>query len=108
MSVRDNRSFLAMSKVVAGLLVAAMLTPGLTACEETTMTDAIYDVKRQNEAQLMALPGVVSVGVGRGPDGQPAIIVGMETPAAARAPEVPKELGGYPVVVQTTGKLKAQ
>lgn len=94
---------------MAGLLVVWALAPGLTACKDSsTMADAIYDVKRQNEADLMALPGVVSVGIGRGPNGQPAIIVGMETLAPATPPKVPSEIGGYPVVIQTTGKLKAQ
>lgn len=93
---------------MTGFLVVLALAPGLTACKDSTMTDAIYDVKRQNEADLMALPGVVSVGIGRGPNGQPAIIVGMETVAPGMTPKMPSEIGGYPVVIQTAGKLKAQ
>ena len=93
---------------MAGLLVVVALAAPLTACKDDTMTDAIYEVKRQNEADLMALPGVVSVGIGRGPNGQPAIIVGMESAAEAGARRVPSEINGYPVVIQKTGKLKAQ
>lgn len=94
--------------IMAGLLVALTLGPTLTACGDSNMENRIYDVKRQNEADLMALPGVVSVGIGKGPDGQPAIIVGMETVAPATPSKVPSELSGYPVVIQAAGKLKAQ
>lgn len=41
------------------------------------MSDGIHEIKRQNEKRLMALCGVVSVGVGRDSGGNPAIIVGL-------------------------------
>ena len=106
--MKHHDSITLQTGVMAGLLVVSALVPGLTACEDNAMADRIYDVKRQNEADLMALPGVVSVGIGRGPDGQPAIIVGMEAVAPATTPKVPSEISGYPVIIQSAGKLKAQ
>jgi len=93
---------------MAKLLVAVALAVPLTACKDDTAMDAIYEVKRQNEADLLALPGVVSVGIGRAPNGQPAIIVGVESAGAAGARRVPSEISGYPVVIQNTGQLKAR
>ena len=72
------------------------------------MTDEIYDIKRQNEAQLMSMPGVVSVGVGRDQNGQPAIVVGLAAAAPTTVEQVPDNIGGYPVIVQTFGTIKAQ
>ena len=72
------------------------------------MTDEIYNVKRENEARLMSLPGVVSVGVGQDQNGDPAIVVGLETAAPATVRQVPEKISGYPVIVQTIGTIKAQ
>jgi hypothetical protein len=94
------------TKAFLGLII--LLLPLLAACEDDRMTDAIYDIKRRNEARLMAMPGVVSVGIGRDTRGKPAIVVGLEDGASATAAKVPKEINGYPVVVQTVGQLKAQ
>lgn len=71
------------------------------------MSDGIHEIKRQNEKRLMALCGVVSVGVGRDSGGNPAIIVGLKD-ATAAARQVPDEISGYPVVLQTVGGFKAQ
>ena len=87
---------------------AVMLSALPTACKDDNMTNAINDIKRQNEAQLMALPGVVSVGVGRAPDGKPAIIVGLRSADPAVVQQVPNEIKGYPVIVQTVGTIKAR
>ena len=72
------------------------------------MTEEIYDIKRQNEAQLMSLPGVVSVGVGRDQNGKPAIVVGLAVATPATAQQVPDNIGGYPVIIQNVGTIKAQ
>ena len=72
------------------------------------MTDEIYDIKRQNEAQLMSLPGVVSVGIGKDQNGHPAIVVGLAAAAPATVQQVPDSISGYPVIIQTVGTIKAQ
>ena len=95
-------------KGLARILVATLLICSLTSCEDKAMTEEIYNVKRQNAAQLMSLPGVVSVGIGQDQNGEPAIVVGLEAAAPATQRQVPERIGGYPVIVQTVGTIKAQ
>lgn len=90
------------------LLLIGLLFCTLTYCKDNTMTDEIYNVKRQNEARLMSLPGVVSVGVGQDQDGKPAIVVGMAAANPTTVQQMPKKIGGYPVIVQTVGAIRAQ
>jgi hypothetical protein len=93
---------------LARALLVIILFSALTSCKDSTMTDEIYNVKRQNEARLMSLPGVVSVGVGQDQNGDPAIVVGLAAAAPATVQQVPEKISGYPVVVQTIGTIKAQ
>ena len=72
------------------------------------MTTGIKDVKARYEAQLLQIPGVVSVGIGRAEGGQPAIIIGLEGPDPETESKLPTSLEGYPVRIQITGKIKAQ
>ena len=75
---------------------------------EGTMTLSVKEVKAKHTARLMALPGVVSVGIGRDRDGQPAIIVGLDGSHPETAEKVPRVLDTYPVVTQVVGPIKAQ
>jgi hypothetical protein len=72
------------------------------------MIPSIQDVKKKHEARLMSLPGVVSVGIGRDPQGNPAVIVGMDSPRAETQAQIPTQLDGYPLLIQIVGPLKAQ
>jgi hypothetical protein len=72
------------------------------------MTPSIQDVKKKHEARLMSLPGVVSVGIGRDPQGNPAVIVGMDSPRAETQAQIAPQLDGYPLLIQIVGPLKAQ
>ena len=70
------------------------------------MPSEIDDVLRRHEASLMALPNVVSVGIGeRG--GRPAIVVGVteQVPSdeLAAGERIPDTLEGHEVDVQTLG-----
>ena len=49
---------------------------------------SIQEVKKKHEARLMALPGVVSVGIGRDRDGAHSIIIGLDGPR----PEIEAQL----------------
>ena len=55
--------------------------------------------------RLLALPGVVSVGLGHGPAGEAAVTVGVAD--AADAARLPRRLDGLPVVVMVTGPVDA-
>ena len=93
---------------IFSLFLAALLFFTLTFCKDSSMANEIYAVKQQNEARLMSLPGVVSVGIGQDPNGEPAIVVGLEAAAPATVQQVPEKISGYPVIIQTVGPIKAQ
>lgn len=72
------------------------------------MTPSIQEVKKKHENRLMALPGVVSVGIGRDREGNPAVIVGLDGPRSETQARIPPQLEGYPIVIQILGPIKAQ
>lgn len=90
------------------LLLLVGVISACQAAENSTMSSSIQDVKAKHESQLMAKPGVVSVGIGKGDGGQPVVIIGVENEAALTASELPKELDGYPVKTQVIGTIRAQ
>jgi hypothetical protein len=77
-------------------------------CEDQKMSPTIQDVKAKHADRLMAMPGVVSVGIGRNPDGTLVIVVGLDGPRPDTAGKLPKELEGYPVRAEITGPVRAQ
>jgi hypothetical protein len=56
----------------------------------------------------MAMPGVVSVGIGKNPDGQFVIVVGLDGPRPKTVEQIPKVLEGYAVRVEVIGPVKAR
>ncbi len=72
------------------------------------MERSIQQVKEQHTTELMALPGVVSVGLGRSRDGVPVIIVGVESDSPVIVSAVPRRIEGYPVEVQVSGRVVAR
>lgn len=72
------------------------------------MHPSIREVKKIHEPRLLALPGVVSVGIGLDKKGQSAIIIGLESPNPETETKLPTELDGYSVVARITGPIKAQ
>ena len=72
------------------------------------MHPSIREVKKIHESRLLALPGVVSVGIGLDKKGHSAIIIGMDSPNPATEMKLPAEIDGYSVVVRITGPIKTQ
>jgi len=72
------------------------------------VTNNIKQVKAEHEQMLLALPGVVSVGIGLDSNGNQAIIIGLEKTDSAIKPEIPSELDGYAVIVRQVGAIEAQ
>lgn len=72
------------------------------------MPESIQNVKNKHESQIMANPGVVSVGIGQDNKGQSAIIIGVESQDQLNTLNLPDELDGYPVKVQIIGSIRAQ
>lgn len=71
------------------------------------MSPSIQEVKEKHARRLLAMRGVVSVGIGRDPEGKSVIIVGLDSPYPKTLKKLPKELDGYPVRVETIGPVKA-
>lgn len=84
--------------------------------EQDALTERAEQVKARHEAELMAIPGVVGVGVGfRQRNGMPtnevAIVVMVKrklSPDTIKVGEkLPAKLEGIPVDVQETGEIRA-
>ena len=90
------------------LLTLFLILPIIAAGEESDMPISIKEVKEQYEVQLLQLPGVVSVGIGRDDNGKPAIVVGLERSNPATEAQLPHRLEGYPVVLTIVGQIKSQ
>ena len=72
------------------------------------MEPSIQEVKKQHEARLLGLPGVVSVGIGLDQKGQAAIIIGLDGSNPDIEAQLPDNLEGYTVVLKDVGPVKAQ
>ena len=68
---------------------------------------AIGDVKARHKEHLLSIPGVVSVGIGKGPDGRPAIVVGLDRDRPEARGQIPEEIEGYRVHVEMVGRYRA-
>ncbi len=67
----------------------------------------IQQVKEKYQAELMALPGVVSMGIGLS-EGETVIKIGLDGRYPDTEKALPKALEGYRVVSQATGIIKAR
>jgi hypothetical protein len=65
------------------------------------------EVMSRHAEQLMRLKGVMSVGVGTTPEGEPAIVVGIDDPRAASVADIPESLEGVPVIHHRIGQPQA-
>jgi hypothetical protein len=93
---------------IALMLVALSAQPACSEDEAMSEPPSIEQVKDKHANELLARPGVVSVGIGLAPDGKPAIVVGLEAPQANSAETLPETLEGYPVITQMIGPVEAQ
>jgi hypothetical protein len=59
----------------------------------------------REETRLLAIDGVTSVGIGLGPPGRQALVVGVVD--AGVAARLPGQIGGLPLIVRVTGSVDA-
>ena len=59
-------------------------------------------------ARILALPGVVSAGIGGDAQGREVIVIGLDRAHPETQARLPAELEGYRVQVQVIGAVKAQ
>ncbi len=93
------------------LIFLSMLLILAVACragEGVAVTESIQQVKTKHESRLMSTPGIVSVGIGQGHNGQSVIVIGVESRDKLDKLTLPEELEGYPVKVQIIGTIRAQ
>jgi hypothetical protein len=68
----------------------------------------IEQVKAAHERELLAQPGVVSVGIGRDDQGRPAIVVGLDKSRPQTQAALPRALEGYAVRTEIVGTIRAR
>jgi hypothetical protein len=90
------------------VILVLWISSGQVYCEDQKMSPTIQEVKARYTDRLLAMPGVVSVGIGRNPDGTSVIIVGLDGPRPDTVRQLPKELEGFPVRPEITGPVRAQ
>ncbi|MBN1466432.1 hypothetical protein JXA02_11760 [candidate division KSB1 bacterium] len=64
------------------------------------------DVKKRYTTRIMKIDGVVGIGIGKEEDDD-AIMVFVKERTAIIDQKVPKQLKGYPVIIQETGQIEA-
>lgn len=72
------------------------------------MSLSIQESRDLHQSSLMAIPGVVSVGIGRDEHGKSIIIVGVKADDPDITSSLPRELDGYTVRYQVLGSIKIQ
>lgn len=90
------------------VLSVVLIIPLLALGDDLDMSSSIQEVKKQHEALFLDMPGVVSVGIGLDPDGNQAIIVGLDGSHPETKAKIPAMLEDFPVVIQIVGPIKAQ
>jgi hypothetical protein len=94
-------------KLINVLLLLA-LAGACQAADMNNVEKSIKDIKAEHESRLMAMPGVVSVGLGRDALGNTVIVIGVETEEHSHTLTLPQELHSYPVKFQVLGTIKSQ
>jgi hypothetical protein len=99
-------------RAVAAGLTLLIVWPGSAMswagwAKEREMPPTIQDVKARHAPRLLALPGVVSVGIGRAAEGHEVIVVGLDRPRPETQADLPTLLEGYPVRVEIIGAVRA-
>lgn len=72
---------------------------------EASPRGALEQLLAREEARLLAIPGVISVGIGLGEPGGEALTVGVVD--AGVAARLPRAIGGVPLAVTVTGPVDA-
>ena len=89
-------------------LAIVLITPWLALGDDPGMSPSIQKVKKQYEARFLDMPGVVSVGIGLDPNGNQAIIVGMDASNPEIEAHIPEIIEGFHIIIKIIGTLKAQ
>lgn len=99
----NKKKFIFASVIIAasGLLLAALL---MLSPKEKPLV--IKQVKEQYESELMAIDGVVGVGISEC-EGQPCIEVYLANESPSLKQQMPAQLNGFKVKTEVTGSIEA-
>jgi len=99
--------------VLAGAL-AFLLVLGAAGCRTRPAGDSmatpprpLVEVLADHTPELMAIPGVVGTAESRTKDGRPCILVMLASDTPELRAKLPRELEGWPVIVELTGEIRA-
>ena len=67
----------------------------------------INEIMQKNTRKLMAISGIIGVGVGQLEDSTPCIKVMVVKKTPELEKKIPKKLKGHPVEIHETGKIRA-
>lgn len=95
-----------MKRAVAAVLALLIAWPG--SAEERKMPPTIQEVKARHAPRFLALPGVVSVGIGRDAEDHEVIVIGLDRARPETQARLPAQLEGYRVRMDIIGTVKAQ
>jgi hypothetical protein len=95
-----------MKRAVA--VVLALLISWTGSAAERGMSPTIQEVKARHAPRFLALPGVVSVGIGRDADGNEVIVIGLDRARPETQARLPTQLEGYRVRMDIIGTVKAK
>ncbi len=79
--------------------------------DEITMEKDISRIERVravHDAEIMAIPGVVSVATGLDDEGRPCLKIGTSTPVENVRPFLPEELQEVNVELEYVGEIRSQ
>lgn len=100
-----------MKETLAAVLLSLCLcagSAGSALAEPASMTESIQTVKQRHTDALMAIDGVMAVGIGLADDGSRAIIVTVEIGNERAAARLPGSLDGYPLIIQYSSEIHSQ
>lgn len=103
-----NLAILSLVLLLAGPMACGKdANQGLPSEEVHAVTDLrpIDDVLRDHDDEILAIPGVTMIFIGVNRHGEPCIKVGVEVANADVEERIPRELEGWPVVVEETGEV---
>jgi hypothetical protein len=81
-------------------------TPKPVAQSSSDSVVTVSQILSQHTQEWMKIPGVIGTGEGQ-KDGKPAILIFVERRSEEIEKKLPKVIGSYPVVIEETGKVKA-
>ena len=91
---------------LAVIAVAAMVLITYLVLQREEQHLTIEQVKERHETELMAIEGVVGVGIGEC-EGEPCVKVLLENDSPDLKRQIPTQLDGYPVDTEVVGSLEA-